>query len=163
MEVRGKDLRGNRLQPSDGHPHHEDAQHRIGDAGYFHGVPQTDRSTGPWATSFVEHSWRVFHSTALVWSKNTKRASLNVAHFVAHKTWRRNGVSPHRPRAHRVQRGEPFRGRLVLGYSRFNLFSLPPLLVVTGILLNRLARQKKLLLAGLAGLKVKLGPELVRG
>jgi hypothetical protein len=53
--------------------------------------------------------------------KGYMHESLNLSHFVAHKTWRRNGVSQHRLRAYRVQRGEPFRGQLALEYIRFNL------------------------------------------
>jgi hypothetical protein len=47
--------------------------------------------------------------------------TLNLSHFVAHKTWQSHGVALHCLRAHRVQRGEPFRGRPVLVYTRFSL------------------------------------------
>ncbi len=49
------------------------------------------------------------------------RDSLNLSYFVARKTWLRSDVSLHRFRANHVKRGEPFRGRLVLVYTRFNL------------------------------------------
>jgi hypothetical protein len=48
-------------------------------------------------------------------------ASLNLAHFVARKIWRRRGVSPVRCRAHRLQRRKPFRGLLVLMDTIFDL------------------------------------------
>ena len=43
----------------------------------------------------------------------TKVEVLNLSHFIAHKTWLSHGVSPHRLRAHRVQRCEPLRGSTV--------------------------------------------------
>jgi hypothetical protein len=45
-------------------------------------------------------------------------ASLNLSHFVARKTWLRSDVSPCRFRSNHVQKGEHFRGRLVLVCTR---------------------------------------------
>src|SRR5262249_54882677 len=46
-------------------------------------------------------------------------SSRNFSPFVARKTWLRGDGSPHRLRAKYVQKGEPLRGRLVLGHPRF--------------------------------------------
>jgi len=40
-------------------------------------------------------------------------AQFNLSRFVARKIWRRRGVSPHRGRAHRLQRRAPLRGLLM--------------------------------------------------
>src|SRR6266446_8240904 len=48
-----------------------------------------------------------------VWVNTAKKPSLNLSHFVAHKIWRRRGISPRRCRAHRLQRRAPLRDLLV--------------------------------------------------
>src|SRR5215510_10935890 len=45
--------------------------------------------------------------------RKNKSPSLNFSHFVAHKTWRRCGVSPLHGRPHRPQRRKPLRGLIV--------------------------------------------------
>ena len=47
--------------------------------------------------------------------------TLNLSQFVAHKTWRRCGVSPLRGRPHRLQRRKPLRGLLVPMATTFDL------------------------------------------
>ena len=47
--------------------------------------------------------------------------SLNLSYFVAHKIWRRRGVTPRRCRAHRLQRREPHRWLLVFIDTTFDL------------------------------------------
>ncbi len=48
----------------------------------------------------------------------TQLLPLNLSYFVTHKIWLSHGASPHRLRAHRMQRGEPFRGRGATASSR---------------------------------------------